>query len=157
MLPDLQGTLERLFTRSNAHHRVASVLASLSGLQRISGRPVVRLDREIMSYPMRDRPNLEDMAPLASDAVDDTGRPERGMTGDRRPTVTRHREMKVLSVIDIHSWNEATWTGVAYAQYRQDSPPILALFFQHPAPTRRIFERWRDRFGTVDVNHDISC
>ena len=78
------------------------------------------------------------------------------MTGDGRPTVSRHREVKVQSVIDMHSWDEAVWRGVLYTTLGNDVPPIFALAFLNGAGALRIFERWRERFGTKDVNHEIS-
>lgn len=101
VLPDLKASLERLFARGNAHDRVSSVLASLSGLQRISGRPVVRVDGGCRDFPMRDRPEVEDVV-LDGDEEEE-GRAERRTGDDGRPAVARHREVKVQSVIDMHS------------------------------------------------------
>jgi hypothetical protein len=156
MLPDLGTTLERVFARGNVHDRVSSVLGSLSGVPRITGRQVVRAGgAEHNDYPMRDRPQLGDIAAPHRDD-DERVSPGVGRSEDGRPTVERHRNLKVQSVIDVHSWNEATWKGILYASYGPDVPPIFALAFQDGAAARRIFERWRERFGTKDVNHDIS-
>lgn len=155
VLPDLKDALERLFARGNAHDRVSSVLASLSGLQRIAGRPVVRVDGGGRNYPLCDRPEVEDVAPRG-EGDHAAERPERKRTEDGRPTVGRHREVKVQSVIDLLSWNEAGWKGVLYAGYGAEVPPVFALAFLNGAAAKRIFERWRERFGTRDVNHDIS-
>ena len=154
VLPDLEASLEGLFARGNAHDRVSSVLASLSGLQRIAGRPVVRVDGGGTDYPMRDRPEVEDVALRGQD--DEAERLERKRTEDGRPAVRGHREVKVQSVIDLHSWNEAGWKGVLYAGCGVEVPPVFALAFLNGAAARRIFERWRERFGTRDVNSDIS-
>lgn len=78
------------------------------------------------------------------------------MTDDERPTVSRHREVKVQSVIDMHSWDHPIWRGVLYTTLGDDVPPVFALAFLNGAAARRIFERWRERFGTKDVNHEIS-
>lgn len=154
-LPNLKDALWRLFDRGNAHDRVSSVLGSLSGLQRIAGRPVVRLDGGDRDYPMRERPAVEEVEP-AGPADDDDGRPARGITEDGRPTVSRHREVKVQSVIDMHSWDAASWKGILYTTLGDNVPPVFALAFLDRAAARRIFERWRERFGTKDVNHEIS-
>ena len=155
VLPELKDTMERLVAKGSAHDRVSSVLASLSALHRIVGRPAVRLDRAAKDYPMRDRPTVADIERPAAggDDEDVLARPK---SGDGRPTVGRHRGMKVQSVIDVHSWNEARWKGILYASYGDDVPPIFALTFTNAAGARRIFERWRERFGTKDVNHDIN-
>ena len=78
------------------------------------------------------------------------------MTEDGLPTVSRHREVKVQSVIDMHSWDAASWKGILYTTLGDDVPPVFALAFLDRAAARRIFERWRERFGTKDVNHEIS-
>lgn len=156
VVPDLKDTMERLVAKGSAHDRVSSVLASLSALHRIVGRPVVRLDgAAVKDYPMRDRPAVVGMERPAGggDDEDVLAAPK---SGNGRPTVSRHRGLKVQSVIDVHSWDEARWKGILYASYGDDVPPIFALTFTNPAGARRIFERWRERFGTKDLNHDIN-
>lgn len=155
VLPEFKDTMGRLFAKGSAHDRVSSVLASLSGLHRIVGQPVVRLDPAAKDYPMRDRPAVADMERPAGGGQDEDGLAG-AKSGDGRPTIGRHRGMKVQSVIDVHSWDEARWKGVLYASYGEDVPPIFALTFTNAAGARRIFERWRERFGTKDVNHDIN-
>lgn len=155
VLPELRDTMERLVAKGSAHDRVSSVLASLSALHRIVGRPVVRLDRAAKDYPMRDRPTVADIERPAAGG-DDEDVLARSKSGDGRPTVGRHRDIKVQSVIDVHSWDEARWKGILYASYGDDVPPIFALTFSNAVGARRIFERWRERFGTKDVNHDIN-
>lgn len=155
VLPELKDTMERLVAKGSAHDRVSSVLASLSGLHRIVGRPVVRLDPAAKDYPMRDRPAVADMERPVGGG-DDEDVLAGAKSGDGRPTIGRHRGMKVQSVIDVHSWDEARWKGILYASYGDDVPPIFALTFTAAAGARRIFERWRERFGTKDVNHDIN-
>ena len=155
VLPELKDTMERLVAKGSAHDRVSSVLASLSALHRIVGRPVVCLDRAEKEYPMRDRPAVVEMERPA-DGGDDENVLAAPKSGDGRPTVGRHRGMKVQSVIEVHTWDEARWKGILYASYGDDMPPIFALTFTNAAGARRIFERWRERFGTKDVNHDIN-
>lgn len=155
VLPGLNSVMERLLARGGAHDRVSSVLASLSALHRIVGRPVVRLGGASRDYPMRDRPAVEDVVILPSDDGGDDG-PEAPTSGDNRPTIARHRALKVQSVIDVHSWDEAQWKGILYASYGDEVPPVFALTFRNAAGARRIFERWRERFGPKDVNHDIN-
>ena len=42
--------------------------------------------------------------------------------------------MKVQSVIDVHSWDEAQWKGILYASYGDDVPPMFVLTFTNAAP-----------------------
>lgn len=155
VMPHFKATFERLFVRGNAHDRISSVLGSLSGAQRLSGKDVVRLETaDFIEYPMRERPALHDIE-LPPLGTEEEG-PDADLTSDGPPLVRRHRGMKVQSVIDLHSWNQARWTGILYAGFGPETPPLFALVFRDAAAARRIFERWRERFGSKDVRHEIS-
>lgn len=155
VIRDFKTTFEGLFSRGNAQDRVSSVLASLSGVTRLSGKDVVRIDTaNLNDYAMRVRPAVPDieLLPVAADE----GEADAGFTADRPPSVSRHRGVKVKSVIDLHSWDQAKWKGVVYAGYGADVPPVFALMFDDSAAARRIFERWIERFGRKDVHHEIN-
>jgi hypothetical protein len=153
----LKEALERVFARGSAHDRVSSVLAALSGPQRISGQSVIRLaSDDATDFPVRIRPEVRELELPARTSEEDDGDNYTSTSPKERPKVDRHRSLKVQSVIDMHSWDKAKWTGIAYASYGQDVPPVFALIFSNAEAARRIFERWRDRFGTKDVNSDIS-
>jgi hypothetical protein len=38
--------------------------------------------------------------------------------------MTDHRDVKVHSVIDVHLWNRAEWTGAAYGVADPKAPPF---------------------------------
>lgn len=65
---------------------------------------------------MRDRPAVEDVVIPPSDEGGDSG-PDTPTSGDGRPTIARYRAVKVQSVIDVHSWGEAQWKGILYADH----------------------------------------
>jgi hypothetical protein len=69
----------------------------------------------------------------------------------------KHRDRRVLSVINTPLWNEAKWKATAY-MYHPDSqaPPMLILGFQKPGPAKLIFKSWCDRFGSVDTSDQLS-
>ncbi|MER9663361.1 hypothetical protein [Mesorhizobium sp. M0159] len=71
------------------------------------------------------------------------------------PKITDHRKMGIKSVIDIHSWDEATWRGTAYIQFDPRVPPAMALLFENRAAAISIFERWRERVGEEDKDEAI--
>jgi hypothetical protein len=155
VLSDLRDTVERLFAGGNAHDRVSSVLASLTSTHRLTGGDVVRLaEEERRDYPPRARTSLPDVDQPARGTQ--SPRPETEASSDGPPAVDRHRAVKIQSVIDIHSWDQARWTGTLYASYGSEVPPVLALTFRNVAGARRIFERWRERFGPKDLKHEIS-
>jgi hypothetical protein len=58
-------------------------------------------------------------------------------------------------VIDVHAWNAAGWQGVCYFQTGPEKPPGMAFMFENEEAGRKIFERWRERFGNRDENDGI--
>ena len=71
------------------------------------------------------------------------------------PKLTDHRDVKVRSVIDIHLWDRAGWMGAAYGCVNPKKPPFLALMFRDRDAATKIFERWRERFGSADKEDEI--
>jgi hypothetical protein len=69
--------------------------------------------------------------------------------------MTDHRDVKVHSVIDVHLWNRAEWTGAAYGLADPKAPPFMALMFKNRDAATKIFERWRERFGSSDAEEEI--
>lgn len=152
----LQVAVERVFARGNAHDRVSSVLAALNGLPRVSGQLVIRLaSDEVTDYPMRTRPRVRVLDLPARDHGEDADDAMAAGPQEGRPKAEGHRSLKVQSVIDMHSWDKAMWTGILYASYGEDVPPVFALVFSDAESARRIFDRWRERFGKTDINDDI--
>ncbi|MCK9376905.1 MAG: hypothetical protein M0P73_12215 [Syntrophobacterales bacterium] len=69
----------------------------------------------------------------------------------------KHRDRRVLSVINIPLWNEAKWKATAYVCHpAPQAPPMLILGFQEPEAAKLIFKSWRDRFGPVDASEELS-
>lgn len=69
----------------------------------------------------------------------------------------RHRDMKVLSVLNLPLWDAARWKGLAYtfAGGPEDVPEIHFLFDDIEAG-RKIFRGWLRRFGAVDHDDTIG-
>jgi hypothetical protein len=61
--------------------------------------------------------------------------------------------MRVQSVIDAHAWDRAQWTATGFLQYRDR--PGIALVFKDEVAAKKIFERWRERFGSDDAKEEI--
>lgn len=78
-----------------------------------------------------------------------------GEGASNRPAVHDHRDMRVRSVIDVHLWDRAKWIGAAYGDMGPHAPPWFGLMFNDGEAGKRIFERWRERFGDVDENEEI--
>ena len=78
-------------------------------------------------------------------------RPASGVDG------ARHRDMKVLSVLNLPLWDAARWKGLAFpfARGPADVPGMYFLFEDIDAG-RKIFRGWLRRFGAVDREDTIG-
>lgn len=63
----------------------------------------------------------------------------------------RHRDISLVTVINVPRWDEARWKGVGVLTVEGDAlPPALALIFENPEAGRAIFAEWRELFGETD-------
>ena len=68
-----------------------------------------------------------------------------------------HRDMNVRSVIDVHAWDQARWRGCGYLLHIGLARlPAIAFLFENEEAARKIFERWRARFGEDDTGDEIG-
>jgi hypothetical protein len=74
-----------------------------------------------------------------------------GSLGDKT-----HKGISIRSVIDVHAWNRARWQGCGYLQMGRSQLPCMAFLFEDMAAARKIFERWRERFGAEDAREEIG-
>lgn len=146
----------RLFETDAAMDRAAMIGSLCFSRQRIFGG-VSRLTSWERHSPKRfearpDRPQV--VRELPPSKV-----PNRAKSEDRNerefPKLTDHRDVKVRSVIDVHLWDRAGWMGAAYGVVNPQAPPFMALMFKDRDAAARIFERWRDRFGSADNEEEI--
>lgn len=76
--------------------------------------------------------------------------------GEEMPILPNdHRELNVRSIIDVHLWDRARWAGTVYADWGADYPPAIALLFTDEDAGKKIFTRWRQRFGDDDKYDEI--
>lgn len=67
-----------------------------------------------------------------------------------------HRDIKILSLIDIPAWDKAGWRATVFARFAEPgAPPTLALGFKDKEAGARIFQGWRDRLGKVDTKEEL--
>jgi hypothetical protein len=66
----------------------------------------------------------------------------------------RHDEIKNVSVIRQHLWDEAGWGGVLYITI-PSRPPVMAFLFKNEEKAKAIFKDWRDTFGEKDIDEII--
>lgn len=63
----------------------------------------------------------------------------------------RHRDMKVLSVLNLPLWDKARWSGLAYTFERNATDvPEMHFLFEDLDAGLKIFRGWLKRFGAVD-------
>ena len=69
----------------------------------------------------------------------------------------RHRDMKVLSVLNQPLWDAAGWNGLGYTFARSpDDVPEMHFSFEDIEAGRKIFRGWLRRFGSVDRDDTIG-
>lgn len=88
----------------------------------------------------------------------------RGVTGKNKPDLGKLRplpekERKTLfvsSMIDIETWDKATWRGAGFL-FSQDpmDMPILLLIYKNEKYASKIFRDWIADVGKTDINEDI--
>ncbi len=153
---DMQQTVERFFTNEAVLDRVSMIVAVGNSRQRIFKNAVSRLSDWTQlvttSFPLApSHPSICRRALGSAEEDDDAAADNRrGMSRQKD-----HRDLGVRSVIDLHLWNRAGWTGVAFADWGPSYPPAIALMFTDEDAARKIFERWRERFGEIDKDGDI--
>lgn len=158
IIADPEGFLERLYADEAVQHRMAMVALASNSYHRVATRSISRLSdwREAIrqSYELRgERPTLTRI-PLTEEDTLKANDPE--SQSSKPPMPKDHRAYSIKSVIDVHAWDQAQWRGAAYAQFSPSQPPCVAFLFENEEGGRKIFERWRERFGAQDEKEEIS-
>lgn len=152
---DFKEALHQLFQADGAMDRAAMVGSLCFSRQRIF-HGVARLAEWEKHSPKKfeallNRPSVVRELPALKETSEKDEVPE---AFDFSKT-TSHSDVKVHSVIDLHLWNRAEWTGAAYGVMHPSAPPFMALMFKNRDAAIKIFERWRERFGSADVEEEI--
>jgi hypothetical protein len=157
LVRDLQQTVKHLFENEAVFDRIGMVAIVRNSRQRIFNQSLSRLSDWTQTATLT--LTLEPSRPVISrrvlKPVDDDE--DRAAAGDRSaPTLPNdHRALGVCSIIDVHLWDRAGWTGTAFADWGAGYPPAVALVFRNEDAARRIFARWRERLGQVDEQDEI--
>lgn len=67
-----------------------------------------------------------------------------------------HKDIEILTVINIPLWNKAKWQGVFYGWSTGNEPPIMALLFTNKDAAIGIFKEWISLFGSQDEKDIIQ-
>ncbi|PPK76177.1 hypothetical protein B0F87_104269 [Methylobacter tundripaludum] len=68
----------------------------------------------------------------------------------------KHNDIKTISIINTRVWNKAKWSGTLYAFSPETPIPILGLTFNNKTESLKIFNGWKKRLGSVDINNEIN-
>ncbi|WP_269130187.1 hypothetical protein [Rouxiella badensis] len=154
---DMRKTLEHLFGNEAVLDRISMVVVVGNSRQRVYKEGLSKLsDWTQMAISEF---TLELSRPVITHRLLDTfeDQESRSTVGKRSapfPT-SDHRDLGVRSVIDVHLWSQAGWSGTAFTHWGPSYPPGVALMFKHEDAARKIFARWRERLGTVDKQDEI--
>lgn len=154
---DMRKTIEHLFGNEAVLDRISMVVVVGNSRQRVFKEGLSKLSdwmqMAILEFTLE--PSRPVITRRLLDTVEDQ---ESHSTVGKRgvPFPARdHRDLGVRSVIDVHLWNQAGWTGTAFTHWGPSYPPAVALMFKHEDAARKIFARWRERLGTVDNQDEI--
>ncbi len=157
VIQDVEDFLESLFADEAVQHRLAMIATATTSYHRVATKYVSRLSdwQDVQKKNYELLPNRPSVTIVPLGKSDDSEEADTVHTGDNPPMPKDHQAYSVHSVIDIHAWDKANWRGVAYADYPPPYPPCMAFNFSDEASGRKIFERWRERFGNNDANEEI--
>ncbi|MGX7742768.1 hypothetical protein [Rhodopseudomonas parapalustris] len=154
---NLEELLERLYGDEAVDSRMAMVAAAVNSYHRVTSRNLTRMSEWQAAvrheYPIQIRPqitHIELKPPLEEEDTEATN-----TSTDKPQKMRSHRDFSVRSVIDVHAWDKAGWKGISYFQAGPGNPPGMAFMFENEEAGRKIFERWRQRFGNRDESDDI--
>jgi hypothetical protein len=157
MVTDAKALFEELHADAAVQQRITMISVAPSSYSRVTAQNFHTLsDWEKVvrrSYPLREqRAEVPRMAPDHKAEEDD----ESDDADDVAPKIKSHRGISIRSVVDVHAWDRARWRGCGYLQMPGLQDPFMAFLFEDAAAARKIFERWRARFGEDDANEQIG-
>lgn len=154
---DLRQTVEQLFDKEAVLDRIGMVAVVGNSRQRVFNSSLSRLGD--WTKKGASTFSLESSRPVIIrrqlGPAEDEGESPTGNGRNTRFPTNDHRDLGVRSVIDVHLWDQAGWTGTAFAHWGPPYPPAVALMFTNEDAARNIFTRWRERFGQVDKQEEI--
>lgn len=153
---DSQSLIRDLFSDEAVQHRITMIATAPNSYSRFTSQSFSKLSdwQEAVkrSYPLRERRPALPRVALPRQAETS----EEDQEYDGAYAINNHRGMNVRSVIDVHAWDRAGWRGCGYFHMELMQPPYMAFLFEDAAAARKIFERWRTRFGEDDTNEEIG-
>lgn len=154
VIDDIKTLLDRLYDDEAVHSRMAMITVAPTSYHRVASRYMSRLSDWHKAVrrgyaPQGPRPKLK-LFNLKPPKEDDSGETE-----VENWQVKNHRAFRVRSVIDAPTWDQARWCGTLYVELGAKRVPGIAFMFRDKEAGRKIFERWRNRFGDRDADEEI--
>lgn len=151
--------VEHLIESEALTDRITMLIAAGNSYRRIFNKSVLRLSdwtqvEEVTTYPLESNHpiiNRRTMKTVNNDEKNETAADKLNFPNQSN----NHRNLSVRSVIDLHLWDQAGWKGIAFADRGAPYPPVIALMFTDKDVARKIFLRWRERFGKIDKEEEI--
>lgn len=147
-VPDVEATMEQLCRDQLVMQRIVMFTTTPNSYHRIFDRTLSRLQDQVGTedevFTRRERPSLREYDDETTNTDDSTD-------------PLSHKELQVRSVISVHLWDRARWSGAAFFEIEIEgrTAPVFSLIFFDRDAAIRIFEQWRRRFGREDLNNDI--
>lgn len=154
--------IEELFARHRAQDRASLVAKSPIALSNLTKSPKYHLE-DWFDNSFTER--LEVIRTVAwQPSCDPTGRPSSAAEVSDETTeqlfgvdALKHRDVSVLSPINLALWDKAGWRGMGHGYFADDrSLPDLILMFKDVESSEKIFRGWKKRVGDVDVDEWIG-
>ena len=166
LLQDPEQAIAKLFGDELALERSINFTSSFVTLGNVLGdtpRTIITDwdDPEFQDYPLL-RPDVWDAADrqTMSESGRKTERPKLKLGEGEPPSEledfsqSKHSQVETVSLIHLPLWNQAGWSGTAYA-WAPGSPPILAFVFGDAEAGGQIFANWRKELGAYDVDEKL--
>jgi len=152
---DHKKDLKEIMGKERAADRAFGFSSSFVTLGNVLGHtPKTRItdwiDKEQVSYELLRTEPLE--FPETSKSKDDSDTPP-----DKDALAhAKHTDMQTVSIIRNALWDKAGWTGAGYVVMPGgEAPPILTVLFKHVEVGKKIFEGWKKKFGSKDIDEEI--
>jgi hypothetical protein len=167
---DAKGYIDRIMGQERALSRALDFSEVSITLQNILGdMRGLRLadwteESELRKFPLRrsEKWCAEEDLRSRNETVKANGKELRLGSGEPPPELLdtnhlKHRDMQILSLIDVPLWNRARWsaTGFAWPQDAATVPPLLAICFKDKDAGTAIFQKWKEKLGNIDENDEI--
>jgi hypothetical protein len=153
IIKDAEEFFSKLYSDEAVQNRMTMVAVAATSYHRLASKSISRISdwSEIIQQAFELRSERPELALVQiKEKSTETEQPS------DMPTIPKdHRAFSVKSVIDIYAWDQARWRGVAFAQSHPSLPPCFAFLFEDEEGGKKIFERWRERFGEQDKNEEL--